>query len=311
MYVPLWRKITGRIYGAQMCDVLKAAFLLIKHCDKTAFDCFCCALRIYILGAHSNNGLMDRLGILSSKLDENGHVSVGKFRFVYDKNFIISLRRDGDDTLGEYILSRDLDEYYRNFDGEGPYEIEEVRLHPNDIVVDAGANQGVFSLLAAAKNAKCVYAFEPMPNVRKILEKNINLNGYNNIIKIVPLGLRAENGAQVISSSEEMVGSASFVFTGQGTNTSVECVTLDDWVKENDIPRVDFIKADIEGSERDLLAGAGETLRRFKPRLAICTYHLPDDPQVLKSLIKDAVPEYKVIQKRKKLFAYVPDPENE
>ena len=94
MYVPLWRKITGRIYGAQMCDVLKAAFLLIKHCDKTAFDCFCCALRIYILGAHSNNGLMDRLGILSSKLDENGHVSVGKFRFVYDKNFIISLRRD-------------------------------------------------------------------------------------------------------------------------------------------------------------------------------------------------------------------------
>ena len=139
------------------------------------------------------------------------------------------------------------------------------------------------------------------------MEKNINLNGYNDIIKIVPLGLRAERGTQVISSSEEMVGSASFVFTGQGTNTSVECVTLDDWVKENNIPRVDFIKADIEGSERDLLAGAGETLRRFKPRLAICTYHLPDDPHVLECLIKEAVPEYKVIQRRKKLYAYVPD----
>ena len=101
------------------------------------------------------------------------------------------------------------------------------------------------------------------------------------------------------------IGGSSFVFARGQKKTRIECTTLDDWVKENNISRVDFIKADIEGAERYLLAGAQETLRRFKPRLAICTYHLPDDPQVLAKLIKLAVPEYHVIQKRKKLYAYV------
>lgn len=81
--------------------------------------------------------------------------------------------------------------------------------------------------------------------------------------------------------------------------------TIDQFVSENQIRKVDFIKADIEGAERYMLTGATDTLRRFAPKLAICTYHLKDDPQVLEDIIKEANPAYMVVHTRHKLFASV------
>ena len=81
--------------------------------------------------------------------------------------------------------------------------------------------------------------------------------------------------------------------------------TIDDYVSENGIVRVDFIKADIEGAERDMLRGVVKILQRFKPKLSICTYHLKDDPEVLESIVKNAVPEYKVHHAYKKMYVSV------
>ena len=87
--------------------------------------------------------------------------------------------------------------------------------------------------------------------------------------------------------------------------STVETTTIDDFVKENGLKRVDFIKADIEGFERNMLKGAQETLKNFAPKLALCTYHLPDDPEVLAGLIKQANPKYNIVQRKMKLFASV------
>lgn len=201
-------------------------------------------------------------------------------------------------------MSRDLEEY-RPLYSEGAYKIKEVTIHEGDVVLDAEANMGTFSMLAAAKKAARVYAFEPMDNVYSILKQNIELNHYNNIITIVPMGLSDKTALSTFSFSNGIIGNASLIFKGEGVEKSVMYTSVDDWAQNNNISRIDFIKAYIEGAERDLLKGARETLRRFKPRLAICTYHFPDDPQVLERIIKEAEPTYNVIQKRKKLFAYV------
>ncbi len=97
-------------------------------------------------------------------------------------------------------------------------------------------------------------------------------------------------------SNEENFDEASYL---------VETITLDDFVKEKNLERVDFIKSDIEGFERNMLQGAQETLKNFAPKLALCTYHLPDDPEVMTDLIMQANPNYKIVYGRKKLFASV------
>ena len=69
---------------------------------------------------------------------------------------------------------------------------------------------------------------------------------------------------------------------------------------------IDFIRANIEGSERDMLRGAKNVLQHYAPKLAISTNHLPDDPKVLEDIILEFNPKYKIIQFRKNiLFAQV------
>jgi hypothetical protein len=93
--------------------------------------------------------------------------------------------------------------------------------------------------------------------------------------------------------------------SGQDTG-EIAITTLDKFVEEQNLKRIDFIKSDIEGAERDMLLGARGVLKEFAPKLALCTYHLPDDPQVMESLILEGNPRYRVKHISKKLFAAVP-----
>ena len=80
---------------------------------------------------------------------------------------------------------------------------------------------------------------------------------------------------------------------------TVRAVTLDDVAAELKLPRVDFIKMDIEGAERHALAGARSVLAVHKPRLAICIYHAPDDPQVVPQVVRDANSGYQMFTRQR------------
>jgi FkbM family methyltransferase len=230
------------------------------------------------------------------------------------------------DTLGVFIVSLGIfidtflvscffDDNYdksivKNLDNkmpEGPYGYKDggfdVTVHEGDIVIDAGAWMGDFSAYTASKGA-IAYGFEPTSATFRLLQKTAELNG--NKIFPVQKGLgNAESDTTLFIGQE-----------GGGANTireglylkgeTIKITTLDKFAEENNLTKIDFIKADIEGAERDMLAGAKRVLKEFAPKLAICTYHLPDDPEVLESLILEANPKYKVVQMSKKLFACIP-----
>jgi hypothetical protein len=121
-------------------------------------------------------------------------------------------------------------------------------------------------------------------------------------------GLGGFDGTAVMSVDKNGSGEANRIIDS-GSDSRVEKIavtTVDKFVEEQNLKRIDFIKADIEGSERDMLIGARGVLKEFAPKLALCTYHLPDDPQVLENLILDGNPRYKVKHISKKLFAAVP-----
>ena len=65
--------------------------------------------------------------------------------------------------------------------------------------------------------------------------------------------------------------------TLDGDSLQTPTITLDEFVRERKLPRVDFLKMDIEGAELQALKGAAETIRTFRPKLAISLYHREAD----------------------------------
>lgn len=185
---------------------------------------------------------------------------------------------------------------------EGPYELDNVKIANEDIVFDCGANVGFFSVMAANHNCTC-YAFEPMPPNIKYLKKVVEVNPH---IILVPYAVCDKVGTIQFETSERISCGAKMVSNNIGNNSKVDCLTLDYFVEKNKIDRVDFIKVDVEGAERLLLKGAEGVLKEYSPKLSICTYHLPDDPVVLRELVLDANPKYIIEEKYKKMYAYVP-----
>jgi len=187
---------------------------------------------------------------------------------------------------------------------EGPYEYKTVRLEKDDIVIDAGANIGEFSALAGIKGCTA-YAFEPMSNIiNEYLSKTAE---WNPNITICQYALSDKLGELIFNEDLSNVGgSSSVIERKKSKKIKVQAIDLDSFVRENKLPKVDFIKADIEGAERDMLMGARRVLKEFAPKISICTYHLPDDPQVLRELILGANPNYVIEERWKKMYAFVP-----
>lgn len=161
-------------------------------------------------------------------------------------------------------------------------------IHPDAVVLDVGAHIG-FHTVYCAKRAAHVHAFELFPRNRWVLIQNVALNYCSNVT-IHPFGLwhRNERRDHVWAPAStcntgcirlETLGNAEEMPEIQIPLT-VELRRLDDWVREHDIPRLDLIKVDIEGSEPQFFEGARDTLTRFRP-VIIAENFFPDRSDVL------------------------------
>jgi len=146
----------------------------------------------------------------------------------------------------------------------GNYDSILEATRPGDVVVDAGANIGAFTLLAAARvgSPGLVVAVEPEPGNFEALRRNVEVNGLRNVA-LVRKALLDEAG-KIVRMEGEGVGSRV-----SDTGSPVETTTLDELAQEYGSPRI--LKMDIEGSEGRALRGAREALRGLE--LAMLEVH--------------------------------------
>ncbi|MEI8327960.1 MAG: FkbM family methyltransferase [Candidatus Taylorbacteria bacterium] len=173
-------------------------------------------------------------------------------------------------------------------------------LTDGSVVIDAGANIGSFSayISNAKKNLK-IYAFEPVKRTFEILLKNTSSYA---TVYCYNLGLGDKVDRKKIFSNNYSSGGSAF--EDRGITESHDQVdffeeagitTIDEFVRQNNLPKVDFIKIDTEGYEEKILRGASETIRRFRPIMVMSAYHKADDKVVLPQLVRSICPDYEYI----------------
>lgn len=137
-------------------------------------------------------------------------------------------------------------------------------LGPDDIFVDAGANIGVYTLLASRLIGPRgrVLAIEMMPDTAAILRRHVAENGCGNV-EIVEKAL-SDRAGEILTASVPLgrYGQASIAnsATGAFEEHQVQTATLDDVCRE--YGRIRLLKLDVEGAELQAIAGAGSTLGR-------------------------------------------------
>ena len=184
-------------------------------------------------------------------------------------------------------IAYDLAEQKRNIYG--------TRVRPGDIVLDAGANVGVFTRKALWAGAAKVVAIEPAPENLECLRRNFAAEIAAGSVVVYPKGVWDKDDVLKMQLDPANSAEDSFFrkFAG-GQSIEVPLTTIDKMVAELGLPKVDFIKMDIEGAEQRAVVGAKNTIARFRPRMALCIYHVQDDPKMVPKLVHDAVPDYRV-----------------
>jgi FkbM family methyltransferase len=134
-----------------------------------------------------------------------------------------------------------------------------------------------------------VYAFEINPDNLEIFQQNMVLNpGLSERIDLIPKALWDVSGETKRYTPH---GPGTSITGGAATDDrpdsrEVTTVSIDDFVSEQEVPRVDYIKMDIEGAELSALRGAEKTIRTFTPKLAISIYHREDDSITIPSFLQ-------------------------
>ena len=160
-------------------------------------------------------------------------------------------------------------------------------IEDNDIVVDIGANNGVFTLFAASITRNAVFAFEPSPQNLAVLRRNIAANNLQHVtahgsavsdkVGVAKLCLNPADGQQNLLSDHILPDKieqykartdVNYLLSGTDevqTHLEVPTTTLQEIMDSNNLKQIDFLKLDCEGAESSILSSTpNEYLKRIR-----------------------------------------------
>lgn len=164
------------------------------------------------------------------------------------------------------------------------YEIDTLvqQLPASPVIIDIGANVGFFGIQLLSKmDAATIYAYEPMPANVQMLRETMDRNP--RLAHCLHLHQRAVTGnpldhIELFAEAEEssqVVASVISGFNNNNTNRlTVPAITLSDIIQQHDLPRIDLLKMDCEGSEYDILYNTDPALIQRITRMTIEVHDL-------------------------------------
>ncbi|MCL0072911.1 FkbM family methyltransferase [Dehalococcoidia bacterium] len=180
------------------------------------------------------------------------------------------LEAHGDDPLTNF-------HFWRGFGG---FEAETTSLFINlakrsDFIFDIGAHIGYYALLGATVNTKSnIFAFEPVPRIYNRLTENVKLNSFSNVICVFGVVTNFDGVAPLYTPDGELIPCSASTLRASPDEKGIEEIevpafSLDSFVRDNNIPKVDLIKIDTERTEHYVLEGARHIIVRDEP-VIIC-----------------------------------------
>ena len=174
-----------------------------------------------------------------------------------------------DKCVFELAMPEDATWFSIYFDGTfetGTLEIMKKIIRKDDIVLDIGANLGWYTThIAKLLPIQKCYSFEPVPEIFKKLNRNCLVNGITDKVSLHQCALGDSNGTIELHTFPDLPHGHSSISTLGKSNyvtSNAPMYTLDTFIRDNNLSKIDFIKMDVEGAEMLVLTGAHELLRR-------------------------------------------------
>jgi FkbM family methyltransferase len=249
----------------------------------------------YVTGRTGGCGLRQAYTAISKALDRNGATLRDSATLIEERDGLQHWQTSAGrfwtppGNGWAYVLAEQTLRLY----GDGAF-----RVQPGEVVIDAGANIGAFTREALNAGARQVVAIEPVPANVESLRRTFQSEIAEGKVVVVAKGVWNKDDVLEMNLFDNSALD-SFVMATRAESASaarklrLPLTTLDKIVGELALARVDFIKMDIEGAERQAIAGSRQTIERFKPRMALATENLPDDYQVVPREVAAIDPAYR------------------
>ena len=171
------------------------------------------------------------------------------------------------------------------------YQSKAGGIHRGDIVLDCGANVGTFTRTALDQGASLVVAFDIDPRNLRSLKATFSKEIAAGTVIVVPKGVWHQDDtleAKFYSNTNlNTVTMAARIETDEKPQiVKVPLTKIDSVVEQLALPRVNYIKMDVEGAEAAALRGARKTIERFRPRMSIAVENEPQDIDTIPALVR-------------------------
>lgn len=166
--------------------------------------------------------------------------------------------------------------FAQNYEREN-FKFIEASVHRGDIVIDIGAHIGLYGVVLGqiVGDKGHVYCFEPTPSTHSVLQKTIKINDLSQVVTPRTEALSDAKGQSFFYVSDIDGDNSNTLVGTRGmskTKVDIDLISVDEFVQDQKLNRLDFIKIDAEGNEHKVLLGMTETILRFQPKIILALH---------------------------------------